>query len=68
LRGTTSIGAEAIGEGAVVARWRMGDGAILTIALNLGLEAVELSELKEASIFAEGKSGQPGSVAVWLER
>jgi maltooligosyltrehalose trehalohydrolase len=68
LRGTTSIGAEAIGEGAVVARWRMGDGAVLTTSLNLGLEAVELPELKEASIFAEGKSGQPGSVAVWLER
>lgn len=36
LRGAVSAGAEAIGEKAVVARWRMGDGARLTLAVNLG--------------------------------
>ena len=68
LHRTTAIGAEAIGEGAVVARWEMGDGAILTIALNLGDEAVAFPEIEAAPIFADGELGQPGSVAVWLER
>jgi 1,4-alpha-glucan branching enzyme len=36
LRGARAIGAEAIGALAVIARWRMGDGATLTIATNLG--------------------------------
>jgi maltooligosyltrehalose trehalohydrolase len=36
LDGAAAIGAEAIGEAAVVARWRLGDGAILAIAVNLG--------------------------------
>ncbi len=40
LDGAAAIGAEAIGEAAVIARWRLGDGAILTIAVNLGAEPV----------------------------
>ena len=36
LPGTTSLGAHAVGEAAVLARWRLGDGAVLTIACNLG--------------------------------
>ena len=36
LPGARSIGAQAVGEAAVLARWRMGDGAVLTIACNLG--------------------------------
>ncbi|GBQ61914.1 malto-oligosyltrehalose trehalohydrolase [Komagataeibacter swingsii] len=36
LSGAHAIGAEVIGPRAVVARWRMGDGAVLGIALNLG--------------------------------
>ncbi len=35
LAGTRSLGAEAVGPGAVIARWHMGDGAVLTIAVNL---------------------------------
>ena len=34
--GTKSIGAKAIGDAAVDARWRMGDGRVLAIAANLG--------------------------------
>ena len=36
LEGTRSLGAEAVGPAAVIARWHMGDGAVLTIAVNLG--------------------------------
>ena len=36
LEGTRSLGAEAVGPSAVVARWHMGDGAVLAIAVNLG--------------------------------
>ena len=68
LRGTKSIGAEAIGEGAVVARWQMADGAILTIALNLGDEVVDFPEREASPIFSEGEPGQVASVAVWLDR
>ena len=40
LEGTRSLGAEAVGPAAIVARWHMGDGAVLTIASNLHAEAV----------------------------
>jgi len=40
LEGTRSLTAEAMGPKAVVARWRLGDGATLTLASNLGTEAV----------------------------
>ncbi|WP_342627695.1 malto-oligosyltrehalose trehalohydrolase [Nguyenibacter vanlangensis] len=40
LRGAHAMGASPIGPAAVAARWRMGDGAILSIALNLGADPV----------------------------
>jgi maltooligosyltrehalose trehalohydrolase len=42
LAGAKSLGAEAVGPLAVVARWRLGNGAILTLACNLGTEACTL--------------------------
>ncbi len=36
LPGTRSLGAQPLDKAAVVARWRLGDGAVLTIACNLG--------------------------------
>ena len=39
ISGASSLGAHAVGEKAVLARWRLGDGAELTIAINLGAEA-----------------------------
>lgn len=38
LDGAVSLGAQAVSEHAVVARWRMGDGAVLTLAANFGTE------------------------------
>jgi maltooligosyltrehalose trehalohydrolase len=43
LEGARSLGAEAVGPAAVIARWHMGDGAVLTIAVNLAAEAVKIS-------------------------
>jgi malto-oligosyltrehalose trehalohydrolase len=42
LQGATSIGAQAIGPSAVVARWRFGDSAVLTLAANLGPQPCRL--------------------------
>ena len=38
LPGTQAIGGEVVGPASVIARWRMGDGAMLSIATNLGAE------------------------------
>jgi maltooligosyltrehalose trehalohydrolase len=43
LAGSRAIGAEAIGAAAVVARWRMGDGKAMTMAINLGDVVVPLA-------------------------
>jgi maltooligosyltrehalose trehalohydrolase len=40
LEGSRSLGAEAVGPKAVIARWHMGDGAVLTLAINLAAESV----------------------------
>ncbi|RDE04752.1 malto-oligosyltrehalose trehalohydrolase [Sphingomonas aracearum] len=66
LKGATAAGAEAIGEAAVVARWRLADGATLTIALNLGDEAVTFPQIDAAPLHAQGDAGAPGSVAAWI--
>jgi maltooligosyltrehalose trehalohydrolase len=39
LAGTRSLGGEAVGPAAVTARWRLGDGAVLSITTNLGTQA-----------------------------
>jgi maltooligosyltrehalose trehalohydrolase len=43
LAGTRAIGAAAIGAAAVVARWRMGDGKVMTMAINLADIVVPLA-------------------------
>ncbi|VWX52876.1 malto-oligosyltrehalose trehalohydrolase [Novosphingobium sp. 9U] len=54
LVGAKAIGAEAIGEAAVTASWTMGDGAVLTITIDLGDQAGELPEAPGEIIHAEG--------------
>lgn len=67
LTGARSEGAQPIGDAAVVARWRMGDGALLTIAINLGDAAVAFPGVSATPLFALGDRGAAGSVAVWIE-
>jgi maltooligosyltrehalose trehalohydrolase len=46
-----SLGAIAVAEKAVVACWRLGDGEVLTIVINLGLEAVVIPALTQPLLF-----------------
>ncbi len=58
IPGTMSLAAEAIGAKAVRASWRMGDGATLTIASNLGPAPVRCGPLEGRIVFASaGFSG-----------
>jgi len=41
IAGAVSLGARAVADKAVIAQWRLGDESVLTIAINLGDEAVE---------------------------
>ena len=67
LRGAQSIEAKVIGEGAIVARWRMGDGAVLAIAFNLGEGNLELPDGDGALLHREGGSGQFAIFEAWLK-
>ncbi|NYD89586.1 malto-oligosyltrehalose trehalohydrolase [Sphingomonas melonis] len=55
LAGTRAIGAEATGEAAVTARWRLGDGSVLTIALDLAYDPAPLPECEGELLHAEGE-------------
>jgi maltooligosyltrehalose trehalohydrolase len=62
LPGSVSMGAAAIGEKSVLARWRMGDGSILTIVTNLGTGAVSFEPPPGRMLFLTGDTG-PMTVA-----
>jgi maltooligosyltrehalose trehalohydrolase len=72
LQGAKAIGAEAVGVAAVVARWRLSDGTLLTIAANLGKEPAPIAPPAGALVFAttggirDGVLGGPAT-AVFLE-
>lgn len=68
LAGARGIGAEAIDDGAVLARWRLADESVLTIFANLGDAPVDAPELpRSGPMFALGEGGAPGAFAAWLE-
>ncbi|NOG72534.1 malto-oligosyltrehalose trehalohydrolase [Roseicella sp. DB1501] len=65
LPGARALGAQAVGEKAVLARWRLGDGSILTLAVNLG-EAPAPCTLPDGAggeTLFEGLSGAAGRLA-----
>ncbi|WP_251865071.1 malto-oligosyltrehalose trehalohydrolase [Achromobacter sp. Marseille-Q4962] len=78
LAGASSLGAQALGRHAVRARWRLGDGAVLTLYANLGGQAQEAPrpESGDALLFeslagvrdALATGSLPGDSAVWLLR
>ena len=53
LDGASSLGAQVIGRAAVRARWRMNDGKVLMLALNLAEEAVKF----DVERLADGRGG-----------
>ncbi|RVT90396.1 malto-oligosyltrehalose trehalohydrolase [Sphingomonas crocodyli] len=55
LRGTTSMGAEPIGDMAVAAAWRMGDGRQLRLAIDLAKVPAGLPDMPGKDIFREGE-------------
>lgn len=61
LPGATALGAEAVGDRAVVARWRLGDGSGLTLACNFGADAVAATAGGEA--LSESAQGAAASLA-----
>jgi maltooligosyltrehalose trehalohydrolase len=65
LRGSTAQGARVLGDKAVEAAWTLGDGTVLTLALNLGDNAVDVRDT--APWYAIGTPGAPASLAAWLE-
>ena len=82
LEGASAIGAEPIGPAAVLARWRLGDGAAWTLACNLGAErcalvrpagAGDLRTANAGEALANGSTGRtrdrrvPGAVP-WMRR
>jgi maltooligosyltrehalose trehalohydrolase len=69
LRGTRPIGAHAVGEACVLAAWRLGDGSVLTIAINLGAAATKASLPMAAPLFGDRARGDeiPAfTTLVWL--
>ncbi len=65
LTGAAARGAEAIGPAAVTAGWILADGSRLTLAINLGDEAVSFPQGGEP-LFTLGDPGAPASFAAWL--
>ena len=65
LEGARSLGAEAVGPKAVIARWHMGDGAVLAIAVNFAAEPVAIEahrfHLRGPMIFATQNSSTPAT-------
>jgi maltooligosyltrehalose trehalohydrolase len=53
LAGTRSLGAEAVGVGAVTARWRLADGSVLTLAVNLDEAPATVVAPSETPLFGE---------------
>jgi maltooligosyltrehalose trehalohydrolase len=60
LPGTRSAGAAALGPQAVVARWRLGDGARLLIACNLGAEPAQA--IASGEVLYESVDGAAGAL------
>ena len=62
LHGAKAEGAEPVGPAAVLARWRMGDGTRLTIAVNLGGEPTQVKAFAARLLF-EGAPGHAAALA-----
>ncbi|WP_250493118.1 malto-oligosyltrehalose trehalohydrolase [Caballeronia sp. GAWG1-1] len=53
LKGSKSLGAQVLGDKAVLASWKLGDGETLTIALNLGQAPATLEEAPKGKVIFE---------------
>ena len=60
LEGARSLGASAVEPSTVVARWRLGDGATLVIASNLGTESAQIEQV-QGDLLYESRAGATDS-------
>jgi maltooligosyltrehalose trehalohydrolase len=69
LRNATALGAEAIGDKAVRASWRLGDGSVLTIACNLGPSPARVEAPAASPVWGmvADSAIPPLSTVAWLE-
>jgi maltooligosyltrehalose trehalohydrolase len=63
IPGCHSSGADVIGDGAVLARWRMGVGSELVMAVNFGNAPVALSKTRKKVLFVTGVNPGDGILA-----
>jgi len=67
LEGAKSLGASAVEPSSIVARWRLGDGATLVIASNLGREPAQIEEVQGDLLFESSpgaaKAARSGQLA-----
>ncbi|MFT9297045.1 MAG: DUF3459 domain-containing protein, partial [Gluconobacter sp.] len=72
LKGAYSAGADILGEKAVVAYWTLGDGSLLTLAVNLGPDTVSVPEPEhifyETSPKRASQTLPPGTLVAALGR
>jgi maltooligosyltrehalose trehalohydrolase len=68
IEGAHSAGVEVLGEGAIAARWLLGDGCTLGLAFNLGDAAVPFPEKEGRVLFELGEAGAPASFAAWIAK
>jgi maltooligosyltrehalose trehalohydrolase len=68
LKGAEADGADAIGEKAVVARWRLGDGSVLTLATNLGEDRIGVTLPTEVPLWGDASSHTlpPMTTLAWV--
>lgn len=64
LPGSRALGAEVLAEGALTARWRLGDGSLLRIDLNLSAHRVELQPGADAQPWFQHP---PGTLEHWRQ-
>jgi maltooligosyltrehalose trehalohydrolase len=68
LKGARAEGSEVLDDASVLGRWALGDGARLTIAINLGREPVSAKVPDGLPIWgAPGQQLSPASTTVWLQ-
>ena len=64
LPGSRALGAEVLAEGALTARWRLGDGSLLRIDLNLSAHRVEMQPGADAQPWFQHP---PGTLEHWRQ-
>ena len=68
LRGARSQRAESVGDSGAVARWRLTNGATLTIACNFGSDAVQASIPRTAPVWGVPSDALPAyTTLAWIE-